>query len=299
VSTKRGIGIALVCCAAAGVISVAATIAHNPAAGVVATEEYGRRLIGQTAEILGPDAADPKMRYIKSRLACGSCHLGTGSEAGTLSLVTAIRRYPRISPRVGGNETIQDRINGCMMRSMNGRALPENSREMIAMVAYLQSLADRDAAMGASSRAAHEPLGLKTPNRAANPAAGEPIFQKRCAGCHGGDGDGLASVIPPLWGPNSFNDGAGLHRVIISARFIKAKMPLGRPDLSDDEAYDVAAFINSKDRPAMAGLERDYPDPTKKPVDTPYPPYADSFAIGQHRYGPFAPIEAYYQGARK
>ncbi len=296
---KRGIGIALVCCAAAGFITVAATIARSPATRIEATEEYGKRLIGQTAEILGPDAADPRMRYIDSRLACGSCHLGAGSEPGTLSLVTAMRRYPRISPRTGAKETIQDRINGCMMRSMNGRALPEKSREMIAMVAYLQSLADRDAAMGESGRAAHEPAVLKTPNRAANPAAGEAVFRKRCATCHGSDGDGVGTVVPPLWGPNSFNDGAGLHRLIICARLIKAKMPLGRPDLSDDEAYDVAAFVNSKDRPAMAGLEPDYPDRTKKPVDTPYPPYGDSFPLEQHRYGPFAPIEAFYRGAHQ
>ena len=76
-------------------------------------------------------------------------------------------------------------------------------------------------------------------------------------------------------------------------------MPLGKADLTDDQAYDLAAFINSRPRPEMANLERDYPDRSKKPVDTGYPPYVDSFPIDQHRFGPFAPIEAYYRGLQK
>ena len=76
-------------------------------------------------------------------------------------------------------------------------------------------------------------------------------------------------VFPPLWGADSFNDGAGMHRLLTAARFIKAKMPLGQPDLTDDQAFDVAAFINSKPRPQMANLDRDYPDRVTKPVDGP------------------------------
>ena len=201
---------------------------------VIATEEYGKRLIAQTTELLGPDVADPKMRYSESRLACASCHIGAGVEPGNLSLVAAISHYPRISPRSGGNETIQDRINGCMTRSMNGRPLAKNSPEMIAMVSYLRFLANQDAATGASQRKAHESPAFKTPNRAANLEAGQRVFEKRCAACHQNDGSVCrlpesvhGYVFPPLWGPNSFNDGAGMHRVLTAARFIKAQMPLG------------------------------------------------------------------------
>ena len=109
------------------------------------------------------------------------------------------------------------------------------------MVSYLRFLADQDAATGASQRKAHEPPAFKTPNRAADLKAGETVFAKRCAACHGPDGAGLAAapdlvhgfVFPPLWGPNSFNDGAGMHRVLTAARFIKARMPLGSADLTD------------------------------------------------------------------
>lgn len=312
-----GVGGIVLACAAIGLITVVSTLAWGPRSlatyrkakrePAMATEEYGKRLIADTTEILGPDAAEPKMRYTNSRLACASCHIGAGLEPGNLSLATAITRYPRISPRSGANETIQDRINGCMMRSMNGRALADNSPEMIAMVAYLGFLGKQDAAMAASQRKAHESPAFKTPNRTANLEAGQRVFEKRCAACHGQDGAGVPAspdlihgyVFPPLWGANSFNDGAGLHRILTAAKFIKAKMPLGKADLDDDDAFDVAAFINSKPRPEMAGLDRDYPDRTKKPVDTGYLPYADSFSVEQHRFGPFAPIEAYYKKLQK
>jgi len=314
---SRGMGIPMALCALVGLISVAATLASGRmslpseraarfSVSIGATEEYGKRLVTETPEYLGPDVADLKMRRMDSRLACASCHIGAGVEPGNLSLATAFNKYPRISPRSGGNETIQDRINGCMMRSMNGRALDEDSPEMIAMVAYLRFLADQDAASGANRRKAHEPPAFKTPDRAANLKAGENVFAKRCAACHGPDGAGLSAaadpihgfVFPPLWGPNGFNDGAGMHRVLTAARFIKARMPLGNADLTDEEAFDVSAFVNSKPRPEMKGLERDYPDRTKKPVDTSYGPYADSFPAQQHRFGPFQPIEAFYSHSK-
>ena len=101
-------------------------------------------------------------------------------------------------------------------------------------------------------------------------------------------------MYPPLWGDDSYNDGAGMNRVLTAARFIKAKMPLGQATLSDDEAFDVSAFINVQPRPHLANLEQDYPDRTTKPVDTPYGPWADPFPAEQHKLGPFKPIEAHY-----
>jgi thiosulfate dehydrogenase len=307
---SRGMGVVIALCAAIGATTVVATMTTTMTTTPAAHQEnaeYGQRLIAHTTEYLGPDVADARMRFMDSRLACASCHIGAGAEPGNLSLVAAMSRYPRISPRSGGRETIEDRINGCMVRSMNGRPLSADGPEMIAMVAWLRFLADRAAAMGSDQRKAHDPPEFKTPNRAADPEAGERVFGKRCAACHGKEGAGLPAstkliegyLFPPLWGPESFNDGAGLHRVLTAARFIRAKMPLGRADITDDEAFDVAAFINSKPRPHMANLERDYPDRSKKPVDTSYPPYADSFPVEQHLLGPFAPIEKYYKGLQK
>ncbi|MGD9903927.1 MAG: c-type cytochrome [Vicinamibacterales bacterium] len=268
-----------------------------------ATEEYGRRLVAQTAELLGPDSA---ARYTQSRLNCGSCHLMTGTDPGTLALLQTSEHYPRFSGRAGAMTDIEDRINECMQRSMNGKPLPLDSPEMMAMAAYLRSLGSRYEAMGASLRKADEPPGFATPSRAADPAAGETVYTTRCAVCHGADGLGLLAtgdpakgyLFPPLWGPDSFNDGAGMHRVLTAARFIKARMPLGEPTLTDDQAFDVAAFINTKPRPAMPNLEQDYPDRSTKPVDNPYGPFADDFPVEQHKFGPFQPIEAHYKALK-
>ncbi len=287
----------LLACAAAGVLAIVFTIRPRvEPAHAIATEEYGKRLLAHTSELLGPN-------YSGTRMACGSCHLDTGLSPGTLSLLPAAGHYPRMSPRAGASTDIEDRVNECLERSMNGRALPMGSPEMIAMAAYIRALGRRNEAMGASLRRVTE-QPFRTPDRAADPDAGRKVFEERCASCHGADGAGLpaanrrAYVFPPLWGAESFNDGAGMHRVLTAARFIKARMPLGKPDLNDDQTFDVAAYINSQSRPHKADLERDYPDRALKPIDSPYPPFADPFPLPQHRYGPFAPIEAYYRQHR-
>jgi len=312
---RGGLTTAVVVCAVIGATTVGATLTFSSRGNVgapgtvpaMATEEYGRRLIGRTSELLGPDHSDPGMRYTGTRMACSSCHLGAGTEPGTLSLLQSAANYPRFSGRDGGNRDLYDRINGCMTRSMNGRELPRDSPEMLAMAAYITSLGDLYAAMGQGQREASEQPAFVTPQRAADLRAGETVFTERCAICHGPDGAGLQArpdrvhgyVFPPLWGPDSFNDGAGMHRVLTAARFIKARMPLGQADLTDDQAFDVAAFINSKPRPQMAGLELDYPDRSTKPIDSPYGPYADDFPVEQHRFGPFHPIEQYFKSLKK
>jgi thiosulfate dehydrogenase len=276
-----------------------------PPAVPEATEEYGRRLIVETAWFLGPDNPDPALRFSGSRLNCASCHLDQGRQPGMLSLTESFQKYPRPSARDGKAADLRDAVNGCMERSMNGRKLPRDGVEMAAMVAYIQALSERWMATSLALRVVLEPPALRTPARAASPEAGHEVFEARCRVCHGGDGLGRpvssdlrrGYVFPPLWGEDSFNNGAGLARVLTAARFIKARMPFGRPDLTDGEAFDVAAYLNSKPRPQMSPvqLENDYPDRTTKPVDSPYGPYADPFPIEQHRFGPFAPIEKHYK----
>jgi thiosulfate dehydrogenase len=265
--------------------------------------EYGRQLIRETSATMGPGHADPARRFSGSNLDCASCHLDTGTEPGTLTLLLADTKYPRFSGRDGVEGDLRDRINGCMTRSMNGTELNRDSVEMVSMEMYIKGLAQQYELMGDSKRAPDEPPAFREPNRRASISAGEEVFQERCQVCHGEDGEGLAQtgdltegyLFPPLWGPDSFNNGAGMTRILTAARFIKARMPLGQPDLSDDEAYDVAAYMNSHERPVRANLEVDYPDLTRKPVDSPYPPYADDFPREQHLLGPFEPIREYYR----
>jgi thiosulfate dehydrogenase len=142
-------------------------------------------------------------------------------------------------------------------------------------------------------------------DRPADPVRGETGYGNACVACHGPNGAGirrslpttdLGYMVPPLWGSDSFNDGAGMARLITAANFLHFNMPHGvdylNPQLSPEQAWDIAAYVISQPRPHKAGLDKDFPDLLEKPVDTPYGPYADGFSEQQHKYGPFAPIRA-------
>ncbi len=302
-------GILTACIIVAGGLWSAERSATNALASVPAavTAEYGRYLLRETPEYIGPDHENPELRYSGNHLACASCHLDIGERPGALSLLQTSTRYPRDSGRDGGIRDLRDRINGCMERSMNGRKMPRDSVEMVAMESYILRLGDQYAAMSESRRSPIEPPGFAEPDRAANPEAGRLVYEDRCNICHSADGSGQMAtanpsdgyVFPPLWGPDSFNNGAGMTRVLTAARFIKARMPFGQPDLSNDQAYDVAAYINSHTRPVKPNLEADFPDISRKPIDSPYPPYADDFPHEQHKLGPFKPIRDYYETLRE
>lgn len=267
------------------------------------TAEYGQQLIRDTARHLGAGQSDPAKRYAGNNLDCSSCHLESGQKPGNLSLLQAASKYPTFSGRDGIVGDLADRINGCMQRSMAGRRMEKDSPQMQAMVLYIEQLGRQYEAMGESLRVASEPPAFVEPDRQADLAHGASVFQQHCQICHGANGEGLKEtsdigdgyLFPPLWGPDSYNIGAGMARVLTAARFIKARMPLGNPVLTDDEAFDVAAYMNAQERPSMADLDKDYPDRTLKPVDSPYAPYADPFPVEQHRIGPYAPIRAHYK----
>jgi thiosulfate dehydrogenase len=127
------------------------------------------------------------------------------------------------------------------------------------------------------------------------------VYQNKCQSCHGTNGqgqvnaDGYGYTYPPLWGAHSYNSGAGLFRISRFAGYVKNAMPLGvdyeTTQLSDEESWDVAAFVNSQPRPSK-DLTSDWPNISKKPVDHPFGPYSDGFSEEQHKYGPFEPIIA-------
>ena len=271
-----------------------ATLAEGPYKQAVL---YGEALIRRTYAFVGPNVADPGMRYAGNNLACGSCHLDGGRQRYALSFIGVADAYPRNMARENEVRTLTQRINGCFERSMNGRALPADSPEIAAMIAYIGFLSNAAPADMEGRGAPAVPLM----DRAADPTRGAEVYTTHCAVCHGADGHGARNtdggegyVYPPLWGPDSFNTGAGMHRIIQSANFIRANMPFGvsyeSPLLTQEQAFDVAAFINVQPRPERSGLDRDYPDRTRKPVDAPFPPYADNFSLEQHTFGPWPPI---------
>jgi thiosulfate dehydrogenase len=209
-------------------------------------------------------------------------------------------QFPQYRGREGAVDTLEVRINGCMERSMNGRALPLESREMKAFSSYMRWLSTGVPA-GAKLVGAGT-MRIKEPDRAADPARGAQIYAQSCSACHGENGAGvraqqaLGYQFPPLWGPDSFNNGAGMNRLLTAAAYAKHNMPLGTrfdaPLLTDEEVYDVAGYVVSQKRPQKAGLDKDYPVRLQKPIDTSYGPYADGFPAEQHKLGPFGPIRA-------
>ena len=184
-----------------------------------------------------------------------------------------------------------------MERSLNGKKLDSSSREMQAMVAYLKWV-------GKDIKKGTHPTGtgmdeLPLLNRAANAANGQIIYTGKCKICHGANGEGVPSPdsvgynYPPVWGENSYNVSAGLYRITRLAYFVKHNMPYKIADatpLTDEEVWDVAAYVNSMKRPQKF-FTYDWPDIKTKPVDYPFGPYADSFTETQHKFGPFTEIK--------
>jgi thiosulfate dehydrogenase len=262
--------------------------------------KYGYALIVDTANQIGPTAADPAKRFSGNNLTCQNCHLNAGTQPYAVPLVGVWGQFPQYRGREGEIGTLEERINGCMDRSMNGRALPLDGLEMKAYLAYMKWLStgipDGAKLVGAGTKS------VKEPGRAADLDRGAKVFAETCAVCHGKDGLGQRAAtgagyqFPPLVGPDSFNNGAGMTRILTSAAFVRHNMPLGttfdKPVLSDADAYDVAAYVNSHARPTKSDLEKDFPNKLQKPVDSPYGPYADGFPPELHKYGPFDAIRA-------
>jgi thiosulfate dehydrogenase len=258
---------------------------------------YGRALMADTPRQIGPVAADPAKRYSGNSLTCQNCHLKAGTRPYAMPLIGVWGQYPQYRGREGTVGTLEERLNGCMERSMNGRALPLDSVEMKAFLAYMRWLST-GIPIGARLTGAGT-MRITEPDRAADLGNGGRVYARICALCHGADGRGRrveGYQFPPVAGPDSFNNGSGMTRILTAAGFVRSNMPFGAtvdaPILSNDDAYDVAAYINSLDRQARPDLEKDYPVRTQKPVDVPYGPWADGFPAAQHKYGPFGPIRA-------
>ena len=257
---------------------------------------YGRELVANTAEYLGPKG---KVKTISNGMNCQNCHLQAGTAPLGNNYGAVASTYPKVRARSGQEEDIQKRINDCFERSLNGKPLERESKEMKAMVAYINWVG-KDVPKG------ELPVGsgiYEVPllDRAADPTKGKIVYENQCSSCHQADGKGMAKpdgtgyLYPPLWGEASYNHGAGLYRISRFAGYVKANMPLGvtfeSPILSDEDAWDVAAYVNSMDRPKK-NLTKDWPDISKKPMDHPFGPFTDGFSEKEHKFGPFKPIKA-------
>ncbi|MBK7433895.1 MAG: c-type cytochrome [Chitinophagaceae bacterium] len=257
---------------------------------------YGRELVINTARFLGPKGS---VAAISNGMNCQNCHPEAGTRLNANCFALVASTYPKFRERSGRLESVEFRVNECFERSLNGKRLDSQSREMRAFVAYLNWLG-KDVVKGQKLKGMSIPE-LPLMDRAASVSNGASLYQSKCVQCHGLQGAGLPTpdgtdyIYPPLWGPNSYNVSAGLYRLTRTAGFIKYNMPYTpvqqAPQLTDEEAWDLAAFINSQPRPEKF-FEGDWPMIASKPFDHPFGPFADTFPAVQHKYGPFKMIKA-------
>lgn len=257
--------------------------------------EYGRELIAHTSQYLGPKGS---VMAMSNGMNCQNCHLDAGTKPFGNNYSAVASTYPKFRARSGMEETIEKRVNDCFERSLNGKVLANDSHEMKAIVAYIKWLG-RDVEKGKSPKGVGL-VELPFLDRPASTESGKLVYNQKCTLCHGKNGEGIelsngrGYQYPPLWGEQSYNVGAGLYRLSRFAGYVKANMPLGAtyeaPQLTDEESWDVAAYVNSLPRPEK-DLSNDWPDISKKPIDHPFGPFTDGFGEAQHKLGPFKPIE--------
>jgi len=257
---------------------------------------YGKELIAHTAKYYGANGS--LFKSATNGMNCQNCHLEAGTKVFGNNYSAVASTYPKYRARSGAIENIFKRVNDCFERSLNGKAIDTTSKEMKAIVAYIYWLG-KDVAKGKKPAGS----GLKELaflNRAANADNGQKRYIEKCQSCHQANGEGQMNAdqteftYPPLWGKQSYNDGAGLYRLSNFAKYIKYNMPQGtnhkNAQLTDEEAWDIAAFVNSQPRPNK-DITKDWPKINEKPFDHPFGPYADGFDEKQHKYGPFKAIK--------
>jgi len=268
-------------------------IAHDAQGELI---RYGRDLVAHTARFIGPRGSVSRGA---NGMNCQNCHLDAGTRFLGNNYSAVASTYPKFRARSGLVENVEKRVNDCIERSLNGKTLALDSREMKAFVAYI-SWVGKDVPKQVVPKGAGL-YELSFLDRPADRDKGKLVFDNHCVRCHGLSGrgerepDGIEWKYPPLWGDDSYNVGAGLFRLTRMAGYVKMNMPFDlatsdRPILTDEEAWDVAAYVNSLPRPRK-DLSSDWPDISKKPVDHPFGPYADAFSESQHKYGPFNPIK--------
>jgi thiosulfate dehydrogenase len=185
--------------------------------------------------------------YVGNQVSCGNCHIQMGSVTFAMPLIGAPTWFPQYSQRAKRKITLEDRIQECVTRSENGKPLPHDGPEMRALFDFFDWLQ--------ASYPADKPIparGLAVlPELKADLDRGEKVYSEKCAACHGKDGAGVPPILPPLWGPGAYNDGAGMNQPVKMAAFVLHNMPQNKPgSLTPQEAFDVSSYVASKPHPA-------------------------------------------------
>jgi len=243
---------------------------------VGAPKEYPEGEVGKMVKlgeaILNHTDTHPLTKdLVGNKIQCKSCHLkgsdgkpGTGSGIGTF--IGTATAFPAYSKREKTVQTLQDRINNCFMRSMNGKRPIIDTKASVAMATYITWLST-GMPMKMDTKRPCSPLNSKRWAKNAKKFAkiqkkathnnytnGKKLFEAKCATCHGINGAGMGS-FPPLWGKNakgewlSYNTGAGMSKLNKGAAWVQSNMPLGQGGtLKDQEAADIMLYVDAQPR---------------------------------------------------
>lgn len=187
-------------------------------------------------------------QYVTARMTCAACHVNAGTQARGGTFAGVYARFPQWNKRAKRVITLQDRLAECFLYSMNGHPPAYDSKEMIAMVSYISYLSRNVKVLSEQPKGDRfiEPL----PQRSPDVKAGATLYAQNCAQCHGANGAGSGMAIPPLWGPQSFNNGAGMAHIDRMTGFVHYNMPQNKPgSLSLDQSYDISAYVLTHARP--------------------------------------------------
>lgn len=222
------------------------------------------------------DTSAHASEFVGNGLRCSNCHLDAGRLANSAPLWGAWVRYPAYRPKTKSVNSYAERLQGCFMYSMNGKAPPLGHEVLAALEAYSFWMAS-GAPTGKTLPGAGYPKSKQAP---ATPDfdRGAKVYAANCAVCHGDNGLGQKAegryVFPPLWGADSYNWGAGMHQLDNAAAFIRANMPLGRGStLNEQDAWDVALFMNAHERPQDPRFTGDVAETRRRFHDDPNSPY--------------------------
>jgi len=265
--------------------------------------KYGRELLLNTAYYIGPNGISGK--YLGNQMNCTNCHQDAGTKPFSFNLISSHGNYPQYRAREGKVLTLAERVNNCVMRPHNGKPLPLDSKEMISILSYLKFI--NESAPKNNQFIGEKGIEIQFISRAANSQKGSVLYSQQCLRCHGANGEGLMRFdnvtyqYPPLWGSNSYQPGSSMHRIIKQAQWLKANMPndkatWDKPFLTDEEALDIAAFVNDDrihNRPSPKTL--DYPNKEEKAIDYAIEPFIDTFSATQHKFGPYKPIITFWE----
>ncbi|AMU12868.1 MULTISPECIES: c-type cytochrome [Burkholderia] len=248
-----------------------------PPESAIPADDFGKTVrLGEQIFLHTPEFAG---KYVGNKLTCASCHLDAGRRPDSSPMWAAYLLYPAYRAKNGHVNTFAERLQGCFRYSMNGKAPPAGDPILVALETYSYWLA-KGAPVGTKLPGQGFPK-LPPPAQKADYARGAAVYTQHCALCHGADGQGQSSggkpVFPALWGARSFNWGAGMGDIRNAAGFIKANMPLGLGGtLTDQEAWDVATFMDSHERPQDPRFTGSVQDTRAKFHDSPDSMYGRS-----------------------